>query len=207
KFPQAPMMMGVGNVTELTDADTTGINAVLMGIISELHITHVLTTVVSPHAAGAVREADVARRIMYAARESNSLPQHIHDGLLTLRARKPFPDTATEIAELARNIKDPSFRVQVSDDGVHVFNRDGHHVDGDPYELFAHLKLEHDAPHAFYMGVELARAQIAWQLGKRYYQDQELEWGCAVQRKPQDLARYADPGVTLKNPRNRNSGQ
>jgi hypothetical protein len=26
--------------------------------------------------------------------------------------------------------------------------------------------------------VELARAQIAWQLKKRYNQDEELQWGC-----------------------------
>jgi hypothetical protein len=33
------------------------------------------------------------------------------------------------------------------------------------------------------MGVELARAQIAWQLGKRYVQDRELDWGCAALRQ------------------------
>ena len=37
--------------------------------------------------------------------------------------------------------------------------------------------LENDASHAFYLGVELARAQIAWQLKKRYVQDEELSWG------------------------------
>jgi hypothetical protein len=49
--------------------------------------------------------------------------------------------------------------------------------------LFPQLGLENDASHAFYMGVELARAQIAWQLGKRYVQDQELDWGCAPLRR------------------------
>jgi hypothetical protein len=39
------------------------------------------------------------------------------------------------------------------------------------------LKVDDDASHAFYLGVELARAQIAWQLKKRYVQDQELAWG------------------------------
>jgi hypothetical protein len=37
-----------------------------------------------------------------------------------------------------------------------------------------------DASHAFYLGVELARAQIAWQLKKRYVQDQALEWGVSA---------------------------
>jgi hypothetical protein len=52
----------------------------------------------------------------------------------------------------------------------------------DPFKLLPTLGLEHDGSHAFYMGAELARAQIAWQLGKRYVQDQELEWGAAQLR-------------------------
>jgi hypothetical protein len=62
-----------------------------------------------------------------------------------------------------------------------VFNRDGHVQARDPFALFPKLKLlQDDAPHAFYMGVELAKAQIAWQLGKRYSQDEELDWGAAT---------------------------
>jgi hypothetical protein len=60
---------------------------------------------------------------------------------------------------------------------VHVYNREGLHQSTDPFELYPHLKVDDDASHAFYLGVELARAQIAWQLKKRYVQDQELEWG------------------------------
>ena len=40
-------MMGVGNLTELTEADTSGINALLFGIGAELNIAVVLTTQVS----------------------------------------------------------------------------------------------------------------------------------------------------------------
>jgi len=32
------------------------------------------------------------------------------------------------------------------------------------------------------MGVELAHAEIAHRLGKRYVQDQPLDWGCAADR-------------------------
>lgn len=196
--PEVPILMGVGNLTELTDADTSGINAMLFGIISELRVGAVLATEVSEHACRAVREADVARRMMFAAREEGSLPRDFSDELLTTHARKPFPDTPEEIAEIARAIKDPSFRVQISRDGVHVYNRDGHHVAADPFDLWPQLKLESDGGHAFYMGVELARAQIAWQLGKRYAQDQELEWGCAVDRQPDDKTAHCAPGTTLE---------
>ena len=207
RHPETEIMMGVGNLTELTDADTTGINAVLMGVISELHITNILTTEVSPHAQRAVREADAARRIMYAAREASSLPRDFSSELLTVHARKPFPDTAEEIAELARAIKDPSYRIQVSEQGIHIYNRDGLRVATDPFTLFPLLNLENDAAHAFYLGVELARAQIAWQLAKRYNQDEELDWGCAVERKPEDLAQHHAPGTTLQNRRKKTSNQ
>jgi len=60
----------------------------------------------------------------------------------------------------------------------------------DPYDFFPALAtLENDAPHAFYMGVELARAQIAFRLGKRYIQDEELKWGAAIPE-------FADKGKT-----------
>ncbi|MBI2992647.1 MAG: dihydropteroate synthase [Gammaproteobacteria bacterium] len=175
------VMMGIGNLTELTEADTTGINAVLFGLISELGVTSVLTTEVSEHARSAVREADRARRIMYAARAEGSLPKGLDGGLLTTHERKPFPYTAREVAELAAEIRDPSYRVQVTESGIHVFNRDGMLTGTDAFELFRGLSLlQDDAPHAFYMGVELAKAQVAFQLGKRYVQDEPLNWGVAV---------------------------
>lgn len=179
--PDIEIMMGVGNLTELTEADTTGINAILFGIISELGLNAILATEVSPHARAAVREADFARRMMYAAKKEGSLPKGLDGSLLTTHARKPFPYTAEEIEELASEIKDPSYRIQVSEAGIHVYNRDGMINARNPFALFPDLELiEEDAPHAFYMGVELARAQIAWQLGKRYMQDEELAWGVAT---------------------------
>ncbi|HNU66528.1 MAG TPA: DUF6513 domain-containing protein [Methylotenera sp.] len=177
KYPDIAILMGVGNLTELTDADTTGINAILFGIISELNINAVLATSVSPHAINAIAEADIARRVMHAAKQDNRLPRGYSDGLLGLHDRRPFPYHADEIAELAVQIKDPSFRVMVSEAGVHVYNREGMQVAVDPFDFYPKLGVENDASHAFYLGVELARAQIAWQLNKRYVQDETLLWG------------------------------
>jgi dihydropteroate synthase-like protein len=177
KYPEISIMMGVGNVTELTDADTTGINAVLFGIISELNINAVLATSVSPHAVNAIAEADIARRVMFRAKQDDRLPRGYSTGLNGLHDRKPFSYNATEIAEFAAQIKDPSFRIMVSESGVHVYNRDGLLQDIDPFAFYPNLGVENDASHAFYLGVELARAQIAHQLGKRYVQDEELNFG------------------------------
>lgn len=199
RYPAIQIMMGVGNLTELTDADTTGINAILFGIISELKLDAVLATSVSPHATFAVAEADVARRVMYAAREDRRLPRDYSHDLLGLHDRRPFSYTAEEIAELAAQIKDPSFRIQVSEEGMHIFNRDGLYCEIDPFKLYPHLKVDDDASHAFYLGVELARAQIAWQLKKRYSQDEELEWGCATPKKdPQGRVAHRDASLKEK---------
>jgi dihydropteroate synthase-like protein len=201
RHPEAEIMMGVGNLTELTHADTAGINAILLGICSELRIKHILATQVSKHARRAVREADLARRIMYAAREANRLPKHIDDGLMALHERAPFPLSRAEIGEIAAEIKDPSYRILISPEGLHVFNRDGLHTATDPFELFPALGVETDGGHAFYLGVELARAQIAWQLGKRYSQDESLGWGCQVEAAEEpavDPHAYKPAGTTLK---------
>ncbi len=177
KYPHISIMMGIGNVTELTDADTAGINTILFGLISELNINAVLATSVSPHAVNAIAEADIARRVMHAAKRDDRLPRGYSNGLLGLHDRKPFSYNATEIAEFAAQIKDPSFRIMVSEAGVHVYNRDSLLQDVDPFAFYPNLGVENDASHAFYLGVELARAQIAYQLKKRYVQDEELNWG------------------------------
>ncbi|CAB3683203.1 DUF6513 domain-containing protein [Paraburkholderia rhynchosiae] len=198
RYPDVAIMMGIGNVTELTEADTSGINAVLLGMAAELRVSAVLTTSVSLHARRAVREADVARRVMHAAREAQVLPKGINGDLATVHAKRPFPYSAAEIDEFAHDVRDPNFRVQVSSDGIHVYNRDGHLRAGDPFELYPQLHLEADGGHAFYMGVQLARAEIAWRLGKRFDQDQPLDWGCATDRPEQDLSAWCAPGETMK---------
>ena len=200
RHPDIEIMMGVGNITELTHADTAGMNALLLGICSELNINQILATEVSRHACRSVKEADKARRIMVAAKAQDTLPKHIDSSLMALHETSPFPYSAEEIKELASQITDPSYRIQTSEEGVHIFNRDGLHSATDPFELYPKLAVENDPGHAFYLGVELARAEIAWQLGKRFNQDQPLEWGCATDASEQtvDLHSFKPAGTTLK---------
>ena len=198
RLPSAEILMGTGNLTELTDADSGGVTAALMGICSELAIRNVLVVQVSPHTRRTIQEHDAARRLMFAARADASLPKDISDALLALHARKPFPNTQQEISELAAEVKDANFRIEIAEDGIHVYNRDGHYVTQDALSVFPKLGIERDAPHAFYLGTELAKAEIAWRLGKRYAQDEPLDWGCAVDREPEDLTRLREAGHTLR---------
>ena len=191
RYPQIDIMMGTGNLSELTEADTTGIHAMLIGIASELRASAVLTTEVSPHARAAVYEIDRARRIFYNARDDETVPKGYGSDLAALHDRRPFTEQRQDIDEMVKQVRDSGYRVRVIDDGVHVFNRDGYAHGVDPFAIFPHLStLCDDPPHAFYMGVETARAQIAWQLGKRYHQDQELKWGSGL--PPSRRQRQAD---------------
>ena len=198
RYPEIEIMMGVGNLTELTHADTAGTNALLMGIISELNIGHILATEVSEHCRKAVKEADLARRIMHASKQDNIPPKGYDNGLMALHERKPFPYDINEIKEFSSGVRDPNFRIQVCDEGVFIYNRDGIWNATDPFDLYPHLNVAEDGAHAFYLGVELARAQIAWQLGKRFEQDEELSWGVAVEKQQQDLSTFKQQGSTMK---------
>ena len=190
--------MGTGNLTELTDADSLGVTATLLGICSELRIQNVLIVQVSPHTRRTIEEHDAARRLMFRARADESLPKSYGGGLLSLHDLNPHPLSPPEITAEAASIKDDNYRIQLSDDGVHIYNRQGHHVARDPFELFSKLGVEADGAHAFYLGYELAKAEVAMQLGKRYAQDNPLDWGVSADKKAEDLTRHAPEGATLK---------
>jgi dihydropteroate synthase-like protein len=198
RWPDIPMMMGTGNLTELTDADSSGVTALLAGICSELSIGNVLVVNVSPHTIRTVEEHDSARRTMFAAREDHALPRGYDAGLLQVHDRKPYPNSVEDIAALAADVRDANFRIMTAPDGVHIFNGQGHWIAQDAFELFPGLGVENDGAHAFYLGAELTKAEIAWKLGKRYTQDEPLPWGAAVPDKQQDRLRLAEAGHTLK---------
>ena len=198
RLPEAEILMGTGNLTELTDADSGGITAALLGICSELAIRNVLVVQVSPHTRRTLQEHDAARRIMFAARDDHSLPQGYGGALLQLHDRKPFPNSPEEIAELAAQVKDGNFRIETAEDAIHIYARGVHHVTQDAFSLFPVLGIDNDSPHAFYLGAELSKAEIAWRLGKRYIQDEPLDWGCAVERIVEDLTRLRERGHTLR---------
>ena len=49
-----------------------------------------------------------------------------------------------------------------------------------PFKLFPRIDPEADIGHTFYLGVETARAEIAFRHAKRYAQDEPLSFGVAA---------------------------
>jgi dihydropteroate synthase-like protein len=201
RLPDAEMMMGTGNLTELTEADTSGITAVLLGICSELTIHNVLTVQVSPHTRRTLEEHDAARRLMFAARADQALPKEYDAGLLQIHDRVPFVATPEEITAVAEQVRDRNFRIETAEDGIHVYARGLHKIEQDAFALFPDLHVEQDGAHAFYLGAELTKAEVALRLGKRYIQDEPLDFGVAAPRQQGDRLRLKEAGTTLKHRR------
>lgn len=174
--PEAPMLMGLGNLTELTDADSTGINAVMAGVAAELRIDYVLTTEVISWARGAVRELDVGRRLMHYALKNRVLPKSLDDRLIALKDTPYEPYTEAELRAMQGHVTDRHHRIFADHEQVYVFNRDVFVAGTEPAAIFAELPLA-DPGHAFYLGRELERAALAVRLGKRYTQESQLRWG------------------------------
>ena len=176
RHPGAEMLMGIANLTELTEADTTGMTALLLGYCQELGIRYVLTTAEIPWARGAVREADIARRLMHYAVTKKSLPKHVDGRLLTVRDARVPGYGEDVLRRMQAQIKDLDYRIFVDGERIHVFNAERFVSGTDIGELFARLEVE-EPSHAFYLGKELLKASLALRLGKAYRQEEELTWG------------------------------
>lgn len=198
RLPDAEILMGTGNLTELTDADSSGVTAMLMGFCSELSIRNVLVVQVSPHTRETVAEHDFSRRLMHAARANADLPRGYGTRLLQTHDRAPFVQSAADIAAEAQAVRDPNYRIAVAEDGIHVFNNAIHVVGREALALYPALDVATDGAHAFYLGTELMKAETAFALGKRYVQDAPLDWGCAAPRDAAAPTRLAEAGHTLR---------
>jgi dihydropteroate synthase-like protein len=180
RFPHVEIMMGTGNLTELTDVDSAGVNVLLAAVCQELGVRSVLTTEVINWCRSSVKEFDLARRLVFHAVNEKTLPKRLEPGLVMLRDPKLYEQGEAALAELAARITDRNYRVFAERGEIHVMNGMIHVRGTDPFELFekmlaADAKL--DAPHAFYLGHELSKALTAITLGKNYVQDQALNWG------------------------------
>ncbi|WP_437227585.1 DUF6513 domain-containing protein [Planctomicrobium sp. SH661] len=178
--PDTAIMMGIGNVTELSEVDSAGVNFLLAALCQELKIHSVLTTQVINWCRTAVAEFDQARRLVKYAIDHQTPPKRLSHELVVLRDPRLQELGDETLTQLAGQLKDPNFRIFVERGEIHVMNRDGYWQGRDPYELFDNFHTtgaDLDAPHAFYLGYELSKAVTALTLGKQYQQDQALRWG------------------------------
>jgi dihydropteroate synthase-like protein len=194
RYPNAGMLMGIGNLTELTPADSTGVNAMLIAVCQELSIRSVLTTEVIPWARGSVREIDIARRLMHHAVTNKTIPKGVDDRLVTIKDPAMLTFTEDELRALQARITDPNFRIFADAGAITVLNNELFVRGTNIQEIFAQLGVN-EPTHAFYIGKELARAHLAMTLGKTYRQEGALSWGYLT---PPDEARSEHVTLTQK---------
>ncbi|HVA47017.1 MAG TPA: DUF6513 domain-containing protein [Pirellulales bacterium] len=197
RYPDAEMMMGVGNLTELTDADSAAVNVVLLGFCQEVGIRSVLTTQVINWARTSVRECDLARRLAHYAVTHRSLPKHVEPRLVMLRDPQLLPYGDGELERLGERIKDQNVRIFAEAGALHVLAAGLHLAGDDPFVLFDELRASGrghlDLGHAFYLGYEMAKAVTARTLGKQYRQDEALAWGFLTQPEQSHRGRKRNP--------------
>jgi dihydropteroate synthase-like protein len=179
RFPRAEILMGVGNLTELTDVDSAGVNVMLLSFCQEVGIRSVLTTEVINWCRSAVRELDLARRLVYHACKERVPPKHLEPDLVMLRDPRLREHGPEVLRELAGQIKDRNFRLFAEGGLLHVLSGRMSLQGTDPFALFREVQAQEaiDPAHAFYLGYEMAKAVTALTLGKNYVQDQALRWG------------------------------
>jgi dihydropteroate synthase-like protein len=183
RHPEVEMLMGIGNLTELTEADSTGVNAVLLGFCQELGIRNVLTTEVIDWARGAVRETVLAAQLMHFAQEQGTPPKHVDGRLLTVKDEDLRPYEESELRELHEQVTDPNFRIFADSEWIYVFNAELFVKGTDFNEIFDQLGVD-EPTHAFYLGKELMKATIARALRKNYRQEAPLDWGYLTFEEP-----------------------
>ncbi|WP_407391372.1 dihydropteroate synthase-like protein [Methanobrevibacter sp.] len=195
----APMFFGVGNVTELMDADSGGVNVLLAGIGMELGVSILFTPEESGKTRGSVYELATASKMMFLAKNRKSIPKDLGINLVAFKDKHKRNDIIvneldrvpeTRQTKPMKFIRDKagSFRINV-DYGTTVENSRivathfkknkpdlvivGHTAQ-EVYEEIVTKELVTRMEHAAYLGSELQKAEIAMLTGKDYVQDFEL---------------------------------
>ncbi len=183
---KTPLLFGAGNVTELCDVDSVGINGLLAFIAEEIGANAIFTTEASNKTRGSVMEARVAAYMARAAKLRKSFPKDLGFNLLVLKekTRKSTDLNYREIvnAESGTFVRDPKgdFRIGLEKDGVVAVHESGVAIKGDAESIVKtaiKMGLVSRLDHAAYLGRELKKAEIAYKLGKSYVQDEELDFG------------------------------
>ena len=198
--PSVPLFVGVSNVTELLDADSVGINAVLARLSSEVGASMLLATEKSDKAKGTVAEEVAAAKMMFLAKKRGSVPKDLGIDLLILKDKRNREEPYEKALEqkthvfLAKSQEKPaeldkagSFRIFVDREEqslvaehfsladaatptMIVKGKTAEQVYGEIVRLGLVSRLDHSA----YLGSELAKAEIALRTGKEYIQDKRL---------------------------------
>ncbi|MCE8422922.1 MAG: dihydropteroate synthase-like protein [Candidatus Methanoperedens sp.] len=180
-----PLFFGAGNVTELIDADSIGVNAILSGIAMEFDAAILFTPEYSDKACGSVFELKTASRMMMLAKERASSPKDLGLDLLVLKEkrRREFtmePEGSITAKAAEKWHLDPAgcFKIEISEGGKIIAKHKNASISGKTAREVVDTILEHGLvtrpDHAAYLGRELMKAELALKFKRSYSQDDEF---------------------------------
>jgi len=190
-YPQIPVFFGVGNVTELMDVDTIGVNAALCGIGVDVGASILFTPEFSDKAQGSIRELKRASWMMQLSRVRESSPKDLGLDLLCIKEKRrrpeyPLPENAI-MAKPSKNWRvDPAGPIRIrtvadsisGSGGMIVAEHEKASVVGksarEVMDTLLELKLVSRLDHAAYLGRELEKAELALYFNRSYAQDDEF---------------------------------
>ncbi len=198
--PDVPLFVGISNVTELFDADSVGLNAILPRLSSEVGGSILLATEKSTKAKGTVAEEVTSAKMIFLAKKRGSVPKDLGIDLLTLKDKRsheePYDRKLEKDAkvvvvpqEVEPAVLDSAGMFKISIDQIEGVLVAAHYRSTDVtkpdcivkgkaaesvYAKVLELGLVSKMDHAAYLGKELAKAAIALQTGKDYVQDNGL---------------------------------
>ncbi len=177
-----PLFFGAGNVTELIDADSIGVNALLAAMAHELHASVIFCSEHSDKTRGAIREMRKATEMMLLTGQ-RPYPKDLGIDLFSIKEKRrrrepPLEYTSvTEADQMPDEIRyDPrgNFRIGI-EDGWIIAVRNGTAVRGRRWQDVLYTLLRQDAvsllDHAGYLGRELYKAELAIRFDRSFEQD------------------------------------
>ena len=184
EFPDIPLLMGAGNVTELIDADSPGINAILASMAVEIGVSAILTTEFSHKVKGTVRELKKGIIMATVAKYRKTPPKDLGVDLLILKekSRRPagrLPESYIQAEPTTRFVRDPAgdFRIWITEKEIVASHPEMTIVGKDAKSIIDTIiasGLVSRLDHAGYLGRELMKAEIALRLGRSYLQDDDF---------------------------------
>jgi dihydropteroate synthase-like protein len=191
KNPEIPVFYGIGNVTELIDVDSTGVNATLCGIGADVGASILFTPEYSNKTQGSINELKRASQMMMLAKERESSPKDLGIDLIEIKEKRRrtdsvLPESFVSAEKSKMWTVDPKGSIRISiipdqfgmKDGCILAEHDNASIVGktamEVMDTILKMELVSRMEHAAYLGQELKKAELALKLGRSYAQDDEF---------------------------------
>lgn len=180
--PGYPLFFGAGNVTELIDADSIGVNALLAAMAHELHAAVIFCSEHSDKTRGSVAEMRRATEMMVLTGQ-RPYPKDLGIDLFCIKEKRRRREPPLEYSRIIdaevmpeEITYDPrgNFRIGIEGEWI-IAVRNGTAIRGKRWQDLLHTLIRQDAvsllDHAGYLGRELFKAELAIRYGRSFEQD------------------------------------